>query len=209
MIRAELLELAHVSNWANFTVTCAIFHHIQQPPQCTRRGTAMWMISHGEDCTRGWEAWIRHTKNTFNSPSRTLFKKKTYSYSVSSSTITCLSIANQSRAANPNRQSSKVASKNTSLALSQLQPIREGTYVAKLHRAPRGYANVQDLPHDLPSFLSCKPCWCDKPCMEKHRDTGSQCASECSSFVRRVIKCSPNNQHSNFGDAKGSIKLFW
>lgn len=47
--------------------------------------------------------------------------------------------------------------KNTSLTLSQLQPIREGTYVAKLQRAPGGYANVQDLPHDLPSFLSCKP----------------------------------------------------
>lgn len=54
---------------------------------------------------------------------------------------------------NPNRQSSKVASKNTGLTLSQLQPIREGTYVAKLQRAPRGYANLQDLPHDLPSFF--------------------------------------------------------
>lgn len=100
------------------------------------------------------------------SPSHTLFKKKNYSYSVSSSTITGLSIANHNRAANPNRQSSKVASKNTSLALSQLQPIREGAHVAKLHCAPRGYANVQDLPHDLPSFLSCKPCWCDKPPMK-------------------------------------------
>ena len=139
-------------------------------------------------------------------------KKKPCSYSVSSSTITCLSIANQSRAANPNRQSSKVASKNTSLALSQLQPIREGTYVAKLHCAPRGYANVKDLPHDLPSsffFLSCKPCWCDhKPCMEKHRDIGSPCASECVSFVRRVIKCfcPKKKQLSNFGNAKALIK---
>ncbi len=152
VIQAELVEFVHASSWANFAVTCAIFHHIQKPLRYTRRGTAMWTISHGENCTLGWEAWIQHAKNTFNSPSRTLFKK-TYSYSVSSSTITCLSIANQSRAANPNRQSSKVASKNTSLALSQLQPIREGTYVAKLHRAPRGYANVQDLPHDLPSFF--------------------------------------------------------
>lgn len=78
---------------------------------------------------------------------------KPYSYSLSSSTITCFSIANQSRAANPNRQSSEVVSINTSLTLSQLQPIREGTYVAKLQPAPRGYANVEDLPHDLPSFF--------------------------------------------------------
>lgn len=154
------------------------------------------MISHGEDCTQGWQAWIQHTKKKTPFPLTypLLKQKKPCSYSVSSSTITCLSIANQSRAANPNRQSSKVASKNTSLALSQLQPIREGTYVAKLHRAPRGYANVKDLPHDLPSFfsffLSCKPCWCDdKPRMEKHRDIGSPCASECVSFVRRVIQC--------------------
>lgn len=131
-----------------------------------------------------------NTKNTF-SPSLSLtpsFKKKTttYSYSVTSSTITGLSIANHNRAANPNRQSSKVASKNTSLALSQLQPIREGTHVAKLHCAPRGYANLQDLPHDLPSFLSCKPCWCDKPPMKKQKDIGSLCATECLSFVRAL-----------------------
>lgn len=164
------------------------------------------MISHGEDCTQGWQAWIQHTKKKppFPLTYPLLKQKKPCSYSVSSSTITCLSIANQSRAANPNRQSSKVASKNTSLALSQLQPIREGTYVAKLHRAPRGYANVKDLPHDLPSFfsffLSCKPCWCDdKPRMEKHVNASLLLEGLSNAFVLK-------KQLSNFGNAKALIK---
>lgn len=55
---------------------------------------------------------------------------------------------------NLNRQSTEVTSKNTNLALSQLQPIREGTYVAKLHQAPWGYANAQTsrMTH-LPFFI--------------------------------------------------------
>lgn len=100
--------------------------------------------------------------------------KKTYSYSVSSSTITCLSIANQSRAANPNRQSSKVASINTSRMLSQLQPIRRGTYVAKLQHAPRGYANVEDLPRDLPSFYHANHVGVIS-CVRKSRGILAQC----------------------------------
>lgn len=162
---------------------CCVFHHIHPSPLCTRKtrcyvnGIPRRRLHSGMTSLNPAYKKKTNKKNTFLPHVPSL--KKTYSYSVSSSTITCLSIANQSRAANPNRQSSKVASKNTSLALSQLQPIREGTYVAKLHRAPRGYGNEQDLPHDLPSFfLSCKPCWCDKPCVEKHRDTGSPCASE-------------------------------
>ena len=158
---------------------------------------------------RGWHSELQSSieqKKKNLSPSRS--RKKTYSYSVSSSTITCLSIANQSRPVNPNRQSSEVASKNTNLALSQLQPIREGTYVAELHRAPRGYANVQDLPHDLPSFsfpffLSCKPCWRNKPPMKEHGDIAAQFL-----FCEEVIKRSPNNRGTLTLPMPNSITLF-
>lgn len=76
-----------------------------------------WIMKEKLQLGRG-QASSKHARNKSFSPSCTsLFflikKKKNYSYSVSSSTITCLSIANQSRAVNPNRQSSKVASQKT------------------------------------------------------------------------------------------------
>lgn len=147
------------------------------------------------------------------SPSHTFSgkKKKTYSYSLSSSTITCFSIANQSRATNPNRQSSEVVSINRSSTLSQLQPIRERTYVTKLQWAPRGHANVMDLPHDLPLFfcffLSCKKHWCDKICEKTQRDAGF---SVCVSFVEEVIKSLPLITNTlTSATTKGLIKSSW
>lgn len=120
---------------------------------------------------RRWPSGMTSLNPACRKPPFTLLHPlwKPYGYSVSSSTITCLSIANRSRAANPNRQSSKSASINTSLLLSQLQAISKGTYVATLQHAPRGYANDQDLLHDLAQFLSCKPRSCDKPCKKKPR----------------------------------------
>lgn len=143
---------------------------------CTMEKTALW-----DD---GLKPNTQKTKNTFHLRAHS-FIIKPCSYSLSSSTITRLSIANQSRAANPNRQSSEVVSINTSLTLSQLLPIREGTYVAKLQRAPRGYANVKDLPHDLPSFLSFKLCRCYE--IGKKKQGLGACISVLR-FASRVIR---------------------
>lgn len=191
--RAELVALAHVSNQANFTVTCTVFFttnhcYVNDTPR-SRLHSGMMSLN---------PAYKK--KNL--SPSHTLFKRPIVIQLVQVQLRAFqLQIRGELRIRIDNQARS--LPKNTSLALSQLQPIREGTYVAKLHRAPRGYANVQDLPHDLPSgfFIFFYHANHVGVISLVWKSTGilARCVQVNVPLLwERLSNASPNNQHSNF-----------
>lgn len=72
VILAEL-ELARVSNQANFTRTVSLTTFNKPPPR-TRRGAATTIHQqYGEDCAWGSVAWIQHAKKKKNNPPKNTF----------------------------------------------------------------------------------------------------------------------------------------